>query len=125
MTPDPLLNSGRPWDPQTWNRYAYARNNPLAIFDPTGLYDLNNTCKSDDKKCNKDFNKDAKELKKGLAALQNKVNGMKDGVKETRLQSALSALGTQGDHNGVSVAFGANKDGAAGHTDAVFDKKNE
>src|SRR5229473_7305396 len=53
MTPDPLLNSGRPWAPQSWNRYAYALNNPLNIVDPTGLYDLVNNCASDDKKCNK------------------------------------------------------------------------
>ena len=26
---DPFLGSGRPEDPQSWNRYAYARNNPL------------------------------------------------------------------------------------------------
>src|SRR5258708_38462048 len=34
-SPGPLLNSGRPWDPQSWNRYSYARNNPLANVDPT------------------------------------------------------------------------------------------
>jgi len=26
-----------PTNPQTWNRYAYALNNPLALFDPLGL----------------------------------------------------------------------------------------
>lgn len=36
-SPDPLLASGRPEDPQSWNRYAYARNNPLAYIDPTGM----------------------------------------------------------------------------------------
>ncbi|MFN7928346.1 MAG: RHS repeat-associated core domain-containing protein [Blastocatellia bacterium] len=36
-SPDPLLESGRPEDAQSWNRYAYARNNPLAYIDPTGL----------------------------------------------------------------------------------------
>jgi len=27
-----------PNDPQTWNRYAYGRNNPLKFVDPTGMY---------------------------------------------------------------------------------------
>ena len=36
-SPDPFLASGRPEDPQSWNRYAYARNNPLAYIDPTGM----------------------------------------------------------------------------------------
>lgn len=105
MTPDPLLNSGRPWEPQSWNRYAYARNNPLNIVDPTGLYDLANNC-SDDKKCRHH----ADDLRKGLENLQKKVDKMKDGPEKQRLQAALTALGTEGDHNGVAVAFGALKD---------------
>src|SRR5258708_8796952 len=55
-SPDPMLNSGRPNEPQSWNRYSYVRNNPLARIDPTGLYDLNNTCGANDSKCNKQFN---------------------------------------------------------------------
>jgi RHS repeat-associated protein len=38
-SPDPAgMSSAHIKDPQTWNRYAYARNNPLAITDPTGMY---------------------------------------------------------------------------------------
>jgi RHS repeat-associated protein len=33
---DPL--GGNPYRPQTWNRYAYALNNPVIYTDPSGLY---------------------------------------------------------------------------------------
>jgi RHS repeat-associated protein len=38
-SPDPLLTSGRIENPQTWNRYIYALNNPLLYIDPFGLYE--------------------------------------------------------------------------------------
>jgi hypothetical protein len=123
MSPDPLLNSGRPWNPQTWNRYAYARNNPLNIVDPTGLYDLVNNCASENKKCNKQFQQHAKDLKNGLSNLQNQLKNVKDPVQKARLEKALGAIGTEGDHNGVNVGFGATKGGGAGETLPVYNEQ--
>src|SRR4029078_12145774 len=36
---DPLIASGRTSLPQSWNRYAYALNNPLRLIDPDVLMD--------------------------------------------------------------------------------------
>lgn len=121
MSPDPLLNSGRPDNPQTWNRYSYALNNPLTVTDPTGLYNLVNNCAADNKQCNSDFNKSAKQLKDGLAALTKAVNGLKDGDQKTALQGALKAFGTENDGNNVGVKFGALPGTAAGNTDLGVD----
>jgi RHS repeat-associated protein len=34
---DPLLASGNPSNPQSWNRYGYVLNNPMRLTDPTGM----------------------------------------------------------------------------------------
>jgi RHS repeat-associated protein len=39
-SPDPVgISSAHSKDPQTWNRYAYVRNNPLKLIDPAGQDD--------------------------------------------------------------------------------------
>jgi len=120
---DPLLNSGKPRDPQSWDRYSYVRNNPLARIDPTGLYDLNNTCGADNEKCNKQFEQHAKSLKSGLSSLQSQLKNVKDPAQKARLEASLKALGTEGDHNGVNVGFGKTKGGGAGETDPVYSQQ--
>lgn len=37
-SPDSFMASANVADPQSWNRYVYARNNPLRYNDPLGLY---------------------------------------------------------------------------------------
>jgi hypothetical protein len=120
-SPDPLLNSARPNLPQSWNRYSYTQNSPLTRYDPTGLYDLNNTCKDNDRKCNSKFNEHAADLNKGLGNLQKKLASVKNPIEKARLEKALKAFGTEGDHNGVTVMFGVNKGGAAGNTTPISD----
>jgi RHS repeat-associated protein len=39
MTPDPYTASGGPNDPQSWNRYAYTRGDPVNRYDPAGMAD--------------------------------------------------------------------------------------
>jgi RHS repeat-associated protein len=36
-SPDPLLASAKPVDPQSWNRYSYVGNNPMNFIDPSGM----------------------------------------------------------------------------------------
>ncbi len=39
LTPDPYQASGGPGVPQSWNRYAYTRGDPVNLIDPSGLLD--------------------------------------------------------------------------------------
>ena len=39
MTPDPYKASGGPGDPQSWNKYAYTRGDPVNRLDPGGTCD--------------------------------------------------------------------------------------
>jgi RHS repeat-associated protein len=36
MAVDPASGSARPTNPQSWNRYSYAGNNPVRYVDPNG-----------------------------------------------------------------------------------------
>src|SRR2546428_12276231 len=79
MTPDPLLNSGQPWNPQTWNRYSYTLNNPVRYTDPLGLYVWGN-CSGDADKCKAEQQR----FRDSLANLKKAAEGLKDGSKERK-----------------------------------------
>lgn len=81
-SPDPLLASGRPVEPQTWNRYAYVGNNPLRYIDPSGLdyYDQNGNRLGTDG--NTQGNHDVVTEKKEIAAIKK--------AEENRGQTALA-----------------------------------
>ena len=106
LTPDPGgRNVVTITDPQTWNMYAYNRNNPTSLTDPTGLY--NTSCNSKDiSKCSVDIQNFEKNRQKDLKSLDNRV------------RAAAGAYGAFNDGNKVNLKF----DAGLNHGSAVQDK---
>ena len=105
MTPDPLMASAKVWDPQTWNRYAYALNNPLKYVDPTGMNEVTAAQCAQDKNCvsvnvNVIYDKNANDGK-GLTDKQ------KSDFEKGQLQSAKDQYGNADIHLNVSYTAGA------------------
>lgn len=101
-SPDPLLNSGHPSDPQTWNRYTYVGNNPLRNVDPTGLYYFVNTCPEADVPCNAAFGDTVQNVRRAYAATQaayKKAVDHGDTKAAEALKRTLDGLGAEGKNN--------------------------
>lgn len=111
MSPDPLMASGRPRNPQTWNRYSYGMNNPVRLTDPSGMFtwDTSNRCRENDQKCinktNSRLEKEHRKVRNWLARADAAIEKMKksggDPDKIQRLETARNAIGKEGDPNGV------------------------
>ena len=98
-SPDPLLSSGRPDNPQTWNRCAYTLNNPLRYVDPTGLYEwAASGCAAGNKDCEKEYKENQQQFRDSLTYLKMSRDSFGKKSKEyKRLDAALKAYGKEGE----------------------------
>lgn len=101
MTPDPLLNSGQPWNPQSWNRYSYTYNNPMRYTDPTGLY-VWGDCTGTEEKCKAEEQRFKDSIAKAKEALKHLDPKSKE-AKE--LKKTLNKLGDEGKGH-IQINFG-------------------
>lgn len=130
-SPDPLLSSGRIYDPQTWNRYSYTLNNPLKYIDPTGLYEFNAALggSATDDELTRRAGNDKKALK-GAERIIGQRNQFRTALAGAAAKSgdltasqqqavarAVNAYGTENDGNQVVVGFGRTGTGVGANTD--------
>ncbi len=100
-SPYPLLNSGQPWNPQSWNRYSYTYSNPLRYTDPTGLYVWGN-CSGNADQCKADQQRFRDSIDKAKEALK----GLDPNSKQAKeLSKTISKLGEEGKGN-IKINFG-------------------
>jgi RHS repeat-associated protein len=105
-SPDPLLNSGRPEIPQSWNRYSYTLNNPLKYVDPDGLWEWEaDKCAKNDKECQSKRDREQQWFKDAVATLDEAIRiADPKSLEYQELQIMHTLIGTEGD-GGIVVSF--------------------
>ena len=108
-SPDKPLLDQKPDDPQSWNLYGYARNNPLLFVDPTGeAIRLTGTTQSERDE----------ELEALRASLGNsKVAGQVQAYQDKKTGDYMVQI------TGNTKAFGKSSEAAAGLLSAVSEKE--
>ncbi len=92
LSPDPLLDSADPADPQSWNRYSYVGNNPIRFVDPLGLEKQDAT-----KRTKESIRESLRSFFDGNPAMQMISGVMLDALfPDSNLETALAATGPLG-----------------------------
>ena len=99
MTPDAFFKDSHVGDPQSWNEYAYVRNNPLRYVDPNGeTATISSTCTTDANNhttCNVNISASiAIYAVPGSGLTQDQLNSAASTIKDS-IQSAWSGSVTQ------------------------------
>ena len=108
-SPDPLLSSGIEEDPQSWNRYSYTLNNPLALIDPSGLYVFDSSVSEEQRK---KFNAGLTQAKANLEKIAGTYGP--NSKEYNQAKRAVDVYGAEGVKNGVTIF--ASKSGEDGYT---------
>jgi RHS repeat-associated protein len=99
-SPDPLLSSGQPHEPQSWNRYAYTLNRPTTSTDPLGLFVWGNITEDQKEK----FRSALKAAQADLIKVGQKYGVDSKQYKEA--ERAIKVYGEENKDNGVTVSVG-------------------
>jgi hypothetical protein len=99
MSPDPI--GGHREDPQTLNRYAYVRNSPLNLTDPTGL-DFYLACQKQSDTCQRDA---AGNLVQGTTTTTTDANG---NTTSTFTPTVVTSASLEDPNSGNTAVVNAN-----------------
>ncbi|MBV9240510.1 MAG: RHS repeat-associated core domain-containing protein [Acidobacteria bacterium] len=133
-TADPLLTSANPALAQSWNRYTYVMNNPLAYADPLGLFrwslalggsmtdeELRQEMQEiqDGSECYGRTAEEIQDILDGRQSFRDALSDLQSGTTDpnltddqrSELARSLAAYGNEGDGNGVTVTQGVMEPG--------------